>query len=141
MYEYEINPTLCLQLVVRNTYNPSKLCITISGDNGEPYVDAIISKDKVEAFLSEDNVVQMELKKSQYFAFSYEFRPFVCTGFDMTPPTSDKSFILTLYSDPCAYLKCIPIVRIETLCMLNDPHIAIGQGMVGFINHQCIKQR
>ncbi len=64
------------QLVVRNTHNLGELCITISGYKSEPYVDTIISKDKVDAFLSEDNVVQMELKKSQRFAFSYEFRPF-----------------------------------------------------------------
>ncbi|EJF82925.1 hypothetical protein MCW_01579 [Cardidatus Bartonella washoeensis 085-0475] len=112
MYKYEIKPTLCSQLVLRNTHNLGELCITISGDKGEPYVDTIISKDKVDAFLSEDNVVQMELKKSQCFTFSYEFRPFACTGFEMIPPNSDESFILTLYSDHCAYVKLIPIDRI-----------------------------
>ncbi len=112
MYRYEIKPTFCSQLVVRNTHNPGELCITISGDKGEPYVDTIISKDKIDAFLSEENIVPMELIGSQCFAFSYEFRPFACTRFEMIPPNSDESFLLTLYSDHCAYIKRIPIDRI-----------------------------
>ncbi len=72
MYKYEVKPILCSQLVVRNTHNLDEICITISGDKGEFYVNSIIPKDKINTFLSEDNVVQMELIKSQCFAFSHE---------------------------------------------------------------------
>ncbi|WP_208440868.1 hypothetical protein [Bartonella raoultii] len=112
MYSYEIKPTLCSQLVVSNTHNQGELCITISGDKGEPYVSTIIPKEKMDIFFNENSVEKMELKQSQCFAYSYEFRPFACTGFEMQPLNSNDFFILTLYSDYCCFIKRIPIDQI-----------------------------
>lgn len=92
MYKYEIKPTLCAQLVVRNTHNLGELCITISGYKDEPYVDTIISEDIMHDFLGEDNFKTMMSSNGLLgFTYSYECIPFMCTGFKMVPPMLTKS--------------------------------------------------
>lgn len=110
MYSYEIKPTWCVQTVVRSDQNPGELCITISGYEGDPYVDTIIPKDVMQDLLGEDNFKKMISNHTPRCTYaSYAGKAFRCTGLEMgrCSNAKEKIFIALKSNDGRRFISIL----------------------------------
>lgn len=110
MYSYEIKPTWCVQTVVRSDQNPEELCITISGYEGDPYVDTIIPKDVMQDLLGEDNFKKMISNHTPRCTYaSYASKVFRCIGFEIErfSNAKEKIFIALKSNDGRRFISIL----------------------------------
>ncbi|WP_019219014.1 hypothetical protein [Bartonella florencae] len=110
MYSYEIKPTWCVQTVVRSDQNPGELCITISGYEGDSYVDTIIPKDVMQDLLGEDNFKKMISNHTPRCTYaSYASKVFRCIGFEIErfSNAKEKIFIALKSNDGRRFISIL----------------------------------